>query len=68
MQPKNPTADKQVTPHPTSPWTEVFQSAVTQPETAATSAQPEAKQPHPVGADSARATQEALSVIFNHKK
>ena len=68
MQPKNPSADKKVTPHPTSPWTEVFQSTTPQPELGNTApARSDAKRPHAAGADSARATQEALSVIFNNK-
>ena len=68
MQPKKPIVDKQVPPHPTSPWTEVFQSATSQPETHTTAAHTEAKRPHASGAESDRATQEALSVIFNNKQ
>ena len=68
MQPKKPITDKQVTPHPTSPWTEVFQTAAPQPETHTTTTRTEAKRPHAAGADSDRATQEALSVIFNNKQ
>ena len=68
MEPTNPNANKKVTPHPTSPWTEVFQPTAPQPEAATPAARPDAKRSHATGADSARATQDALSVIFNPKQ
>ena len=68
MQPKNPTADRTVTPHPTSPWTELFQSTSPQPEPKPTPTDGETERSHATGADSARATQDALAVIFNTKQ
>jgi hypothetical protein len=64
MQPNNPNADKKVTPHPTSPWTEVFQPTTPQTEPTATE-RADAKRPATGSADSTRATHDALSVIFN---
>lgn len=66
MQPNNPNTEKKVTPHPTSPWTEVFQP--TTPETEPSAERTDAKRPTAAGADSARATHDALSVIFNKKQ
>ncbi|MHB8628051.1 MAG: hypothetical protein ACYDBJ_16140 [Aggregatilineales bacterium] len=65
MQPNNPTTEKKVTPHPTSPWTEVFQPAAPQTESTATE-RVDSKRPHASNADSTRATHDALSVIFNN--
>jgi len=68
MQHNGPSADKKVSPHPTSPWTEVFQPTTLQPDTDKTTSQTDPKRPQAAGADSARATQEALAVIFNKKQ
>jgi hypothetical protein len=68
MQPKNPSVDKKLTPHPTSPWTEVFQPTTPQPESDnAAPTRTDAKDSKATGADAARATQEALAVIFNNQ-